>query len=176
VDALLSLVVGAKPYLSDVTPSAGAAQMKFQFVRGATEYNSSVVLPAPYQIVSPANAATVPVKARALSVILTSAVVATDNGAEFKCTDDNGNTARGSVQLQVVSGSVLTQSTGVSYSLDIGTAIDGLDFSTTYPRGVVARCDLVLKLTVQTQGQADSRFESARVFAQQIRSVAVVMQ
>lgn len=176
VDALRTLVTGATPYLSEVNPAAGAEPMQFQFVRGGTVHTSSIKLPAPYQIVSPANGATVAVTARALSIRLTSVAAATINGASFDCTDANGNTARGSPQLDVVPNSVTNEASGVSYSVDIGSAIDNLAFSTTHPRGAVASCDVVLKLIMQMQGQADPRFGNAQVFAQQIRSVMIAMR
>lgn len=175
-DVLRTLVAGATPYLSEVSPSAAAASMQFEFVRGTTVHASSVQLPAPYQILSPANGATLAISTRTLQVSLTSPVAAIFNNASFNCADANGNTANGTLQLAMTGEGPISGPSGVSYVLDVGRAIDGLSFSTTQPRGTVSRCDVVLKLIVQTQGQADPRFGTAQVFAQQIRSVTIAMR
>lgn len=176
VEAFRTLVAGATPYLSEVNPDAGAAPMQFEFVRGATIYTSSVQLPNPYQITNPSNGVTVAITTRTLPVALSSASPATAHGASFSCVDVNGNTATGGSDLSMVAGSLTSASSGVSYTLDIGAAVDRLSFSTTNPRGSVARCDVVLKLTMQNQGQADPRFGSAQVFSQQLRSVTIAMR
>jgi hypothetical protein len=176
VDALRTLVAGATPYLSELTPVAGTLPVQFQFVRGSTTYASSVELPAPFQITAPASGTTVPIATRRLSVALTSATAPTVNSATFACTDVNGNTATGSPTLNVVPGSLASTASGVSYALDVGEAVDGLTFSTNFPRSAVARCDLKLQLIVQAQGQADTRFADTQIFAQQIRSVTLAMR
>ncbi|MBK1711866.1 hypothetical protein CKO43_03605 [Rubrivivax gelatinosus] len=176
-DALFTLIAGAKPYLSEVDPPSGAAPMQFQFIRGSTTLVSSVELPAPFKITSPASGTTLAITARTLPVRLTATAPATKHETTtFNCTDVNGNTASGTPGLKVVPGSASADSTGVSYSLDIGAAVDGLSFSTTHPRGAVARCDVVLRAIVEAQGQADPQFESAQIFAQQIRSVSFAMR
>jgi hypothetical protein len=173
VDALRTLVTGATPYLSELAPSPGAEPMQFHFVRSAATHISSVELPAPFQIVSPALGATMALGARTLSVRLTSAVAATLNSATFNCSDVNGNTAAGTPSLNVVADSLTSDASGVTYSLAVGEAIDELTFSTTYPRGAVASCDIELQLIAQAQGQADPQFKDAQIFAQQIRSVSI---
>jgi len=176
IDAFTVLITGAKPYLSEATLSGGAQAMQFQFVRGATVLTSSVVLPAPYQITSPANGATIPVTARSLSVALTTTDAVNTHTGNFNCTDVNGNTASMLSPMAVVPGSLVSNGSGVSYTLDIGAAIDQLVFTTTFPRGSVARCDVTLSLIVQAQGQADARFSTTQVFAQQIRTAAIAMR
>ena len=176
VDALQTLVVGATAYLSEVPPSQGTAPVQFQFIRGGTVLVSSVALPAQYQIANPPSGTTLPVSTRTLPIQLTSAEAATVHSASLSCTDVNGNTASGAPLLSIVQNSQSRDSTGISYALNIGEAIDNLAFSTTHPRGAVARCDLGLKVIMQAQGQPDLRFGNAQIFAQQIRSAALALR
>ena len=177
IEAMRLLVAGATPYLSEVTPPSGEASMQFLFTRGATTYTSSVRLPAPYQILSPASGTTLSIGDRTLQIRLSSATAATLNLATFSCTDVNGNTATGSSTLDVVPGSQSSDGSGVSYALAVGAGIDTLTFSTTNPRGAVSRCDVTIKTTIDAQGQMDARFSSgSQIFAQQIRSVQVTMR
>ncbi|MBZ8143102.1 hypothetical protein CLD22_24885, partial [Rubrivivax gelatinosus] len=76
-DALFTLIAGAKPYLSEVDPPSGAAPMQFQFIRGSTTLVSSVELPAPFKITSPASGTTLAITARTLPVRLTATAPAT---------------------------------------------------------------------------------------------------
>lgn len=178
VDALKTLLIGATPYLSEVTPAQGTMPVQFQLVRGTTVYTSAVTLPAPFQITAPVAGAVLPLTTRTLSVRLTSTSATADiaNAATLNCTDVNGNTASGQPALAVVQGSQATDVNGTAYVLDLGTALDGLSFTTTHPRGAVAACDVNLGVTVEVNGQADAAFNNPRVFAQQIRSVRLTLR
>jgi hypothetical protein len=176
VDALRTLIAGATPYLSEVNTAAGASPLNFEFVRNTTVLASTVELPAPFQIASPADGATLALTARILPVRLSGAATATVNGVTLNCTDVNGNTATGTSQLSPQAGSVVRDASGIGYTLDIGSAIDRLTFSSTFPRGAVARCDVALKLIMEAQGQADARFASPQIYAQQIRSASVALR
>jgi len=177
VDALVALVRGASPYLSDVDPPAAATQMQFQFVRGTTaSYAATVVLPAPFQITSPSAGQTLPVTTRSLPVRLTSPFTTPHNSAAVECTDVNGNKGSGTASLSLVSGSLTADATSVSYSLALGDAIDAVEFSTDHPRGAVQSCDVELTVTYQNDGQATAGFASTQVFAQQVRKVSIALR
>lgn len=175
-DALITLITGAKPYVSKIDPSSGVTPLRFEFVRGTTTEVSTVELPAPFDILSPASRTTLPITQRTLPIRLSAAEVGSSHYASIDCTDVNGNKGSGSPGLGVVSGSLASDASGVSYSLDLGKAIDGLSFSSTYPRGAVARCDVKLQVVVQRVGQADPAFASAEVYAKQARSVSIALR
>jgi hypothetical protein len=176
VSALWTLFLGAVPYVSEVTPSAAPMPVQFQFVRGAVVYASSVTLPAPYQIAAPTAGTTLPITTRSVAIRLTPSGAATSHSASMNCIDVNGNTASGGLPLSAVPGSQIVDANGTTYSLDLGPAIDGLTFTTTYPRGAVASCDVVMTVTKEAAGQPDGRFASPQIFAQQIRSVGLALR
>lgn len=171
------LIIGATPYLSDVPSSATTLPADFEFVRGATVYKSSVTLPAPFSITAPAAGATFPMSTRTLSVRLASGGMAPENQAEFKCADSNGNTANSTESIPVATIAALADGSGYAYTLDLGAVIDTLIFTTTFPRGAVASCDIGLSVTLQNDGTRDARLGSnTRVFAQQIRRVSFALR
>ncbi|MDT7837114.1 hypothetical protein [Aquabacterium sp. OR-4] len=175
-DALGVLLTGARPYVATLTPTAGVMAVQFEFVRGETVYVASVSLPASHQIAAPAPGAQLDMAARNVAVSLNIASPVNTHHASFKCTDANGNTASESRSLGIVPDSTVRTATGVSYLLDIGSAIDRLSFTTTYARGVVARCDVDLEVSHQAMGLPDERFSTTQISARQQRKVAFTMR
>lgn len=177
IDALVTLLTGAKPYLSEVDPPSAATQMQFQLVRGTTAtYVATVDLPAPFRITSPASGLRLPVTTRSLPVQLTSPVTTPHNIGRIECTDVNGNKGSGSENLSMVSGSLTADATSVSYSLALDDVIDAVEFSTDHPRGAVERCDLELEVVYQNDGLPDPGFASTLIYAQQIRKVKIALR
>ncbi|TCO97694.1 hypothetical protein [Rubrivivax gelatinosus] len=175
-DALLTLITGAKPYVSKIDPPSAATPLRFEFVRGTTTLVSSVELPAPFKILSPASRSTLPLAQRTLPIRLSATEVGWSHYTSIDCTDVNGNKGSGTPGLDVVAGSFTRDSSGVSYSLDLGAAIDGLSYSTVHPRGAVARCDVDLQVVVLRQGLTDPAFASAQVYGKQARSISIALR
>ena len=172
-NAFITALTGPLPYGSDLSQAQAAQAVQFQFVRGSTVYTSTVTAPASFSISAPTSNAALAISTRALEVRLTSATPATISVQATNCTDTNGNTATSSAQALSV-----TPSTSVpgSYAVDLGAYLDGLSFSTTYPRGLLSQCNLTLMAFMQADGQPAPGFASTVVLAQQLRRVSVTLR
>ena len=172
VDAFLSLFTGPLPYGADLTqPQAGQA-LKFEFVRGVNVYTSTVTPPPAFSITAPANNATLPISTRTLEVRLSSTLITEVMVESVNCADSNGNTATSSAKSVTV-----TSAAGSgSYALDLGPFLDGLTFSTTYPRGILSQCSLTVLARTQADGQPAPGFASTVVLAQQLRRVTLTLR
>ena len=170
-------LAGASPYESDLNATEAAQPVQFQIIRGSTVYSSTATLPPSFSFTAPANNAVLPISTRTLQVQLTSAVPASFAPLTMSCTDSNGNTAATSNGgLLITSGPVATGSGGTSYTLDMGAFLDGLNFTTTFPRGVLSKCSLAIQATTNGSGQVAKGFASTVVVAQQIRTVNLTLQ
>jgi hypothetical protein len=170
VDAFTQLIAGAKPYLSEVTPvPAGSAAYEFRFVRNGAVMAAPVTLPAPFVITQPVANAVLEVSAPTLVVQVSTPGTYSFSG-DFSCTDVNGNTATSDTVMNVL-GAPQNVNGGVAYTLDLASTINGLQFTSTYPRGSISSCSVTLHAQSQIDGTPSAAFASgSRVFAQQIRS------
>jgi len=54
--------------------------------------------------------------------------------------------------------------------------LDGLNFSKTFPRGLLSKCSLGLQATTNGSGQAATGFASTLIVVQQMRTVNLTLQ
>jgi hypothetical protein len=168
-----TLATGASPYLSEVVPMPSAASdYQFRFSRNGKTMSATVTMPAPFTIVAPAADSTLNVAA----ATATARISGQGNygfTADFSCVDVNGNTASMSNVTIAPLAPPQTDTGGSTYTLQIGLALNGLQFTTAHPRGAVSSCDVKLHVGVENDGTPSPDFAAgSRIFAQQWRDTS----
>ena len=179
IDALTTLIAGARPYLSEVDAlPSGAADYRFVLTSNAGGISETVTMPAPFQIALPAGGSTSDIAAPTLTVRVTS-----PGNYRFatagSCSDSNGNASTGNgIGDLAPTTPPAADASGASYTVDLAAALLRLQFETRFPRGAIAACDLTLTALAQNDGVPDAAFEAvnSRVFAQQIRSTRFLLR
>ncbi|MBV8380930.1 MAG: hypothetical protein JO369_09245 [Paucibacter sp.] len=175
VQAITVVVAGASPYESDVNATQAANPVQFQFIRSSTTYTSTVSLAPVFAISAPTAGSTLPIGNTVISIALSSAAITPTQSVALNCTDVNGNTASTNVNA-AIQGTPTLGNGGMSYSIDLGPALNSLQFTTTYPRGAIASCAASLTVMLQTSGQTATGLTQAQIVGQRSRTVAFTMR